>query len=189
LEAALPWTPRAATYADCDGDGIVDSADICPIVEYFDRVAALKRENGEALIAELASLEDDILASMYQGLLNCPDNDGAGYAAFLQLLEPLSPATPARPRNFALFQNYPNPFNVSTVISFSIPSRSHVRVDVFDILGRSVVTLLEDVRDQGYHAIAWDGTSASGEDLSSGVYLYRVSSDGHTEQRKMVLLK
>lgn len=76
------------------------------------------------------------------------------------------------PSRFILVQNYPNPFNPSTTISFAIPRDAAVRLEIFDVMGRKVRTLLDGRRPLGHHSIAWNGRSDSGEDVSSGVYFY-----------------
>ncbi|MBI1803619.1 MAG: S8 family serine peptidase [Ignavibacteria bacterium] len=95
------------------------------------------------------------------------------------------------PKVFSLEQNYPNPFNPSTVIRYSLPVTSRVRLRVFNLLGQEVKTLVDGIRDAGYESAEWD---ASG--VASGVYFYRIEatsatdpSHSFTQVRKMVLLK
>lgn len=88
------------------------------------------------------------------------------------------------PETFSLDQNYPNPFNPSTTIRFSIPVRDHVELKVFDIRGREVATLVDDMMESGSHESRFD---ASG--LSSGVYFARLRTPKQHEIRKMTLLK
>ena len=94
------------------------------------------------------------------------------------------------PRDFALYQNMPNPFNPATTIRFDLPARSHVRITVYNLLGQSVATLVDDVIEAGAHSAVW---SPSG---SSGIYFYRIDAtnanggDGHFQQvRKMIYIK
>jgi hypothetical protein len=89
------------------------------------------------------------------------------------------------PRELQLFQNHPNPFNPSTVIRFSIASPSHIRLKVYDILGREVATLVDGKLNVGGHSVLFEATN-----LSSGVYVYRLTSEnGYSEARKLVLIK
>ncbi len=83
----------------------------------------------------------------------------------------------------------PNPFNPSATIRYSISSQGFVRVSVFDAGGRFVADLVREDQALGEHAARWDGTSASGEPVSSGVYFVRLESAGQTRSRKIVLLK
>jgi len=89
-----------------------------------------------------------------------------------------------RPMEFQLQQNYPNPFNPSTVLSYSIPEKSHVRLSAFDLLGREVAELVNEVKGAGTYTVTFD---ASG--LPSGTYLYRITAGGFTSVRKMTFVK
>jgi len=96
------------------------------------------------------------------------------------------------PKSFALEQNSPNPFNPATTISYSVPegqSSVHVRLDVFDIRGRLVRTLVNESREAGTYHVLWDGSGSNGRHLASGVYLYRIQAGQFVKTRKMVLLK
>ena len=88
------------------------------------------------------------------------------------------------PADFVLMQNYPNPFNPSTVIQFAIPTASNVKIEIFNITGEVVTTLVDEFRSEGYHVVAFD---ASG--LSSGMYLYRISAGAFVSTKKMILMK
>jgi hypothetical protein len=93
------------------------------------------------------------------------------------------------PTSFALEQNYPNPFNPTTSIRFALPTAARIKLEVFNVLGQLVVTLVDDRLEAGYHQIEWDGHGSDGTAVSSGVYLYRLESTGFTATRKMLLLK
>jgi hypothetical protein len=93
------------------------------------------------------------------------------------------------PNGYSLSQNYPNPFNPTTRISFELPTRSHVRLEIFNSLGQKVATLLDTEQPAGSHSVEWDGTTAQGNRVPTGIYLYRLTANGHSESRKMVLLK
>jgi hypothetical protein len=93
------------------------------------------------------------------------------------------------PVQFSLEQNYPNPFNPTTIIDFSLPEQSHVRLDVYNIMGQKVRTLVNDARAAGAHSVIWNGSNDNGENVASGVYFYRIESGQFSETRKMMLLK
>ncbi|MFH1374197.1 MAG: T9SS type A sorting domain-containing protein [bacterium] len=93
------------------------------------------------------------------------------------------------PHDFVLHQNYPNPFNPSTQINFSLPQASDVKLEVYNVLGQQVVTLLDDFREAGAHTVSWNSTDNSGKQVSSGVYFYRIQAADYTDTRKMLLLK
>ncbi len=94
------------------------------------------------------------------------------------------PAIADLPVDVTLHQNYPNPFNPSTQISFEIPEASHVRLDVFDMSGRRVASLVDEGRSAGRHTVNFD---ASG--LSSGIYMSRLQAGAHTVTGRMTLVK
>jgi astacin len=93
------------------------------------------------------------------------------------------------PTNFVLKQNYPNPFNPMTEISFSLPKTSQTTLTVYNIMGQNVATLIDDVMQAGDHNVTWYGTTDYGEQVSSGIYFYRISAGDYTDSRKMVLMK
>jgi 5-hydroxyisourate hydrolase-like protein (transthyretin family) len=88
-----------------------------------------------------------------------------------------------------LLQNYPNPFNPVTQISFSIASTQRVRLTVFNILGEVVRELVNEEIGAGVHSIEWDGTSANGHSVASGVYFYQLITEKATQSKKMMLVK
>ena len=94
------------------------------------------------------------------------------------------------PKVFFIKQNYPNPFNQQTVIRYGCPEKAQVCIQVFDCLGRIVVTLVDKKTKSGYHEVIWDGTNKSGEKVANAVYFYRMHTDkDFKETRKMILLK
>ena len=95
---------------------------------------------------------------------------------------------PALPQGFALGQNYPNPFNPSTIIPYQLPSATHVRLEVFNLLGQRIATLVDAERAAGAHTAQWDGTDAAGRAVGAGVYIYRLLIDGQAASRRMVLI-
>jgi len=93
------------------------------------------------------------------------------------------------PKKFILYQNYPNPFNPNTIIKFGLPVQSDVRLEIYDILGRSVKVLTDGELEAGYHEIIWDGKNRQGNDIASGVYFYRLKTESFSDIKKMLLLK
>jgi hypothetical protein len=92
------------------------------------------------------------------------------------------------PDRFCLFQNYPNPFNPQTNIRFDVPVVSNVTITIYSILGEKVREFKKRY-EAGTHRLMWDGKNSSGEDVASGVYLYKLSAGSYQEIRKMVLIK
>ncbi len=93
------------------------------------------------------------------------------------------------PDAFSLGQNYPNPFNPATNISFSIPRAGRVTLEIFNLLGRRVVTLLDQEMPVGAHQVRWEGVDSRGNTAASGLYFYRLRSADLTAVKKMLLLK
>jgi flagellar hook assembly protein FlgD len=88
-----------------------------------------------------------------------------------------------------VLSNYPIPFNPSTTIEFSLPERSRATLSVFTITGQKVSDLFSGVLPPGNHRIRWNGTDASGNRLSSGVYLFQLDDGKRAVVRKVLLMK
>jgi len=85
--------------------------------------------------------------------------------------------------------NYPNPFNSATAIEFTLSKPGQVRVDIFNILGQRVRTLMDGFLTAGRKEVNWDGRGDGGEEVASGIYLYRIKMSGYSESKKMLLLR
>ena len=109
----------------------------------------------------------------------------------IDLAGPQTGVEPERgvPAEFSLRQNYPNPFNPSTTIEFSLASAGDVSLTIYDMLGRTVATLVSGVLAPGTHRVRWDGTGESGRSVSSGAYLCRLSQHNVSLQRTILYLK
>ncbi|MDX2129763.1 MAG: alpha-amylase family glycosyl hydrolase [Chloroherpetonaceae bacterium] len=90
------------------------------------------------------------------------------------------------PESFILKQNYPNPFNPTTTIRYGLPAAAEIRLEVFDLLGRKVATLVNERQSAGYYTVPFESQRFQ---LSSGLYLYRLTSNGVMQSKKMLLLK
>jgi len=93
------------------------------------------------------------------------------------------------PYRFELSQNYPNPFNPVTTISYSLPRRSEVSIDIFNILGQKIITLVDETKPAGDYQINWDSNDSNGQKVSTGIYFYRFQAGDYVETKKMILLK
>lgn len=145
-----------------------------PLVEGRVRLAS-----GEAAVAAQVMVFD--LTNLQRGPVAHATTDADGHFAL-----PLGGH--ALPQGFALGQNYPNPFNPSTVIPYQLPTAAHVRLEVFNVLGQQIATLVNEERPAGIHAAVWDATDAAGQAVAAGVYIYRLSSEGVELTRRMVLV-
>jgi len=88
------------------------------------------------------------------------------------------------PSEFALLSNYPNPFNATTVISYELPTEAHVKLEVFNVSGQRVATLVEGEQEAGYRSVVWEAS-----EVSSGVYFYKLTAGDLTEMKRMTLLR
>jgi hypothetical protein len=102
----------------------------------------------------------------------------------LKKLTPTSIEDNNLPKEFSLSQNYPNPFNPSTVINFSLPQDAQVKLTMYDMLGREVAVMVNELRSAGTYSISVDGRS-----MASGIYVYRLEAGNRTFTRKMTLIK
>ena len=88
------------------------------------------------------------------------------------------------PTEYSISQNYPNPFNPTTKIKFGLPKAGFTRITVYDLLGRDIMTLINNELKAGYHEINIDA-----HNLPSGIYLYKIQSGDFTKTKKMILMK
>ncbi len=93
------------------------------------------------------------------------------------------------PTEFVLGQNYPNPFNPTTTIDYSVPAQSRVEIQIFNVLGQTVRTLVDEDQTAGSYKVTWNCTDDGGRQVSSGIYFYRITAGSFTQSKKMVLLK
>ncbi len=141
--------------------------------------------------AEVASPEDMSFVVIDDGLepgasyryrVYARDEDGI---KLLFVTESMSVEMP----EMSLRQNYPNPFNPSTTISYYLPEKGSVLLEIFDVSGKRVACLIDGTEERGQHAIEWNGQDRYGNAVSSGVYFYRLKAGKETISKKMVLLK
>jgi hypothetical protein len=93
------------------------------------------------------------------------------------------------PEAFSLDQNYPNPFNPNTMIRFALPNDCWVKLEVYNLLGQKVKTLVDQMLKAGTKEVVWDGKNHAGAEVSSGIYFYRIKAKDFTDIKKMVLVK
>ncbi|MEZ5360261.1 MAG: FG-GAP-like repeat-containing protein [Candidatus Zixiibacteriota bacterium] len=93
------------------------------------------------------------------------------------------------PLQYSLKQNHPNPFNPTTAIEYSLVRNTHVTIEVYNILGQSLRTLIDEDKPAGDHTVYWDGKDRTGSSVASGIYFYRMVTKGYSETRKMLLIK
>ena len=97
--------------------------------------------------------------------------------------------TPELPQTYSLSSNYPNPFNPETTISFSLPQASDVSLNVYNVKGQLVKTLINEQKELGNHSVIWAGKDNNDRKVASGVYFYRINAGEFTDMKKMILIK
>ena len=93
------------------------------------------------------------------------------------------------PLEFIISRNYPNPFNSITHIDYQVPIDNHINITIYDIMGREVKTLMDQVQIKGIYTIDWNGQSEYGKSVSTGVYYFQFTSNGFSDEKKMIFLK
>ena len=104
-------------------------------------------------------------------------------------IEDETPQTDDTAAAFSLYQNFPNPFTQQTVISYQLPVPSQVSLQVYNIAGQLVKTLATGDRPLGAHEVAWNGKNEAGEPVGSGIYFYRLETQGHAQIKRLVLIR
>lgn len=94
-----------------------------------------------------------------------------------------------QPTSYALAQNFPNPFNPETRIRYDVPSAAQVTLKVYDVLGREIRTLVNDFQQAGTYNVVWDALDNNGQQVPSGIYIYRLQGEGFSTAKKMTLLR
>ena len=93
------------------------------------------------------------------------------------------------PNQFTLHQNYPNPFNPTTRINYDLPNNEFVSINIFDLMGREIKSLVNKKQIAGFRSIQWDATNNSGQPVSAGMYIYTIQAGEFRQTKKMILLK
>ena len=88
------------------------------------------------------------------------------------------------PASTSLFQSYPNPFNANTVIEYALLEAAEVKLEVYNLIGEKVATLVNGIEDAGYKSVTWDAS-----EVSSGLYFYKLSAGDYIETKRMMLIK
>jgi M6 family metalloprotease-like protein len=162
--------------------------------EAVDGFQILRREVGaedEILLADGRLIAPNLREFVDDTVLPATDYEYTLSVVLAEGSQQRSQTIAARSAGFALglMQNVPNPFNPSTTIAFSLPQRMPVTLTVYDAGGREIVRLLDAPRPAGLNEVTWEGRGASGENVASGVYFYRLKAGNKVLTKKMLLLK
>ncbi len=137
------------------------------------------------------ALPPDTLAVYNLQPLDDASSDHMPLVADLQFSPLTSVSTPLEiiPDNFVLHQNYPNPFNPTTVIAFELPKTAVIKLNIYNLSGSNVRTLLNQRISAGIHRLDWNGRNDAGQPVASGVYFYRLETNGFQQIKKMLLMR
>jgi hypothetical protein len=210
----LTWTNASGERpGDVNGDGAVDVQDIIATLNHILEIENLEggaferadcNGDGEIDLRDVWGIVSEIL-----GLGGCGPgvNKPEVTPAAMEFIESLKPYFSAGdftrlmdlvgeemgvPNEYSLSQNYPNPFNATTDIRYQIPDvQPPVRIvlKIYNILGREVATLVDEVKNPGRYTVTWHGKDDQGSDVSSGVYFFRLTTEEFTAAKRMVLMK
>ena len=142
----------------------------------------VRLESGEPVADAQVRIFD--MTDLERGAIARAQTDGTGYFAL-----PLAAlGGSALPEGFALGPNYPNPFNPSTIIPYQLAASAEVRLEVFNLLGQHLATLVDGERPAGFHTATWHATDAAGRAVGAGVYIYRMTVGVASQTGRMVLI-
>ncbi len=181
------WEPNVAAYADADGSGTVNADDICGVSFNFGLSNQPAQKNNGDMPA-LKQLDNSVMQQLYNALIECPNS--AGKTHLVEFLEnAINNQSVILPTEVELYQNYPNPFNPSTTIEFYLPEQQYVTLDIYNILGQRVVSLVDREMDAGFQSVSWSGRDNSGSEVASGIYFYLLKTDDRKISKRMMMLK
>ncbi|MBI5467306.1 MAG: T9SS type A sorting domain-containing protein [Candidatus Kerfeldbacteria bacterium] len=205
LLVALPVTPLSADTVDYRSVSLVAHIDLpsgvvlpCrfdfqlflgadtsnKVAEGLEIVPVAEPGDSQNLVATWRPLEQFRPDTQYQWRVRVRSEEHLG--AWSQLA---SFTTTGLPLSYHLYQNYPNPFNPSTRILFATPRHGQVSLTVYNLLGQSVITLINEEVPAGEHQVTWTGVDRRGVSVASGMYFYRLVADSYVSTKKMVLVK
>jgi hypothetical protein len=137
-----------------------------------------KKENSGLPQISISSIGVDSSGYIFVGTL------GGGIYRSAQSITKVQVVSGLLPTYYSLSQNYPNPFNPSTSISYSIPKQTQVQLQVYNLLGQLIATLVDESKQPGTYTVTWDASTRS-----SGLYFYRMTAGEFVETKKAILLK
>lgn len=147
-------------------------------------------KSGDTLKLQI-SFKPDSLITYSDSLFVYTNSDPRIYKIILKgnaILTGITAQQNLAPKEFSLKQNFPNPFNQSTIIQYEISEQVKVKVNIYNLLGQNIKTLVDEIQPAGYYSMKWKGTDNSGVTVCSGVYVYRIQAGNYILSRKMLML-
>jgi hypothetical protein len=194
LESNLHWRDAANEAIVSPPTSCLDGSDGTPMVIYFDQHGQYEiRSRVDGAIVEWGASPFGTPRRVYRLSDGTPvylSETGTGLAIWSSVMGPVANTEKSIPAvDVVLSQNMPNPFNPETTIAFSLAKEGDVRIDIYNIRGERVRTLLNETRTAGVQSVVWNGCDDAGKTVSSGVYFYCLSTTDKTLAKKMLLLK
>jgi hypothetical protein len=184
----------AAGDIDDDGDIDVITGDLFHEIQFFEHISSTWVEDpavvagitaGQNAAPALGDLDGDgdldLAIGNYEGTFNYFENIRSTFVTYR--------GQDQLPAEFRMLCAYPNPFNSNTVISYTLPRSTKVKLDIFNILGQRVRTLVDGQQPAGERSVRWDGRDGAGTEVVSGLYIYRIKAGYFVQSRKIVLLR
>lgn len=188
------------TAVQCIIAGDCDSSKTCDLTDCLKICSTDFNVRGELTDEEIQRLRDEgfevTITETTEGIKQIMLRKNSGDAAKFGDEDPFAEDIPLEkelsatlPEGYELSQNYPNPFNPTTKIDFTVPNAEHVTVEIINLMGQKVRTLVDETVGAGVHSVEWDATNDYGEKVSSGMYFYRLKVGAAAQSKKMTLLK
>jgi len=182
-QRAALWDPPAATYADVNGDGLVDEKDLIGIGVNWGREHDGGVSAFEIDINDVSLLDQH--CEQFRAIYNSLSGESEAVLAIKSLLRAILGFDNPFPAGCALYQNYPNPFNRSAEVGFCLDEAQSVRLTVYNDLGQTVAVPIDgEVLRPGFHRCCWDGLN-----FPAGVYFYRLETPNRSYARRMILCR
>jgi hypothetical protein len=154
----------------------------------------------DSIMINYDSLSTHLMISSYhfigQTYLWCMVTDDSGLTGIDSIMLRIDPVTALEdqlridiPKEYVLFQNYPNPFNPTTTIRYGLKEPGEVKIIIYDNLGRKITELVNNRQNAGYHQVVWDGKNYLNQQISSGIYYYKLIAENYTAMKKMIFIK
>ena len=182
-QQSLFWDIPAETYADANGDGIIDENDVIGIGVNWGNTHTNTTMSFEVNLTNTTLLNQ--YEDNYRTIYNSLSGGSEAVVSMKKLLESFLSIDEIVPASYSLEQNYPNPFNPETTIRFALPEKQNVTLAVYTVLGQKISVPINNKQyEAGRHEITFDASS-----FASGIYIYHITSDYWSDVRKMVVLK
>ena len=184
LIAFNEWKLVSAVFSNGQAGLFINGEQIAASPVPFDSLTMLEYPHDDLFIGDLWT--DQWYPYSFDGEI---DEVRISNCARYQIITDVEDHRDILPRKSILEQNYPNPFNPGTTIAFDLPLASHITLQIYDVLGREVKTLVDERKPAGRYTVQWDGTNHAGKPVTSGVYLYHLQAGQFEQTRKMLLVR